>query len=268
VSQANPITALTDECDSLDEHLTVLADEQWQLPTPAPGWTIAHQVAHLAATFRLAGLAASDGAAFNSLVAGLSSDFGANVRNAMAGYLADPPAVLLRRWQAERATAVAALADHPADAPVPWLVNPLPPSVLATAGMMEAFAHGQDVADALGYRPERTDRIRFVTEFVVRTWEFGYQARGELPPSVAFRYELTGPSGDCWTFGPEAAEQRITGSAVDLCLLATRRRHPADLDIRACGPDAEHWVEIAQCYRGPAGAGRAPEQFSSVHQGG
>lgn len=262
MSHANPITALTDECDSLDQHLTVLADEQWQLPTPAPGWTIAHQVAHLAATFRLAGLAASDAVAFKAVVNGLSSDFGANVRDAMAGYLSDPPAVLLRRWKAERATAVEALADHPADDLVPWLVDPLPPPVLAMAGMMEAFAHGQDIADALNYQPERTDRIRFITEFVVRTWQFGYQARGETPPPEAFRFELTGPSGDCWTFGPEAVEQRITGSAVDLCLLATRRRHPADLDVRATGSEAEHWVEIAQCYRGPAGAGRAPGQFS------
>jgi len=262
VPQPSPITALNDECDSLDEHLIVLDEERWQLPTPAPGWTIAHQVAHLAATFRLAGLAAADPATFRTVAAGLSSDFGANVRIAMAEYLADRPPTLLKRWQVEREAAVRALAEHPADDPVPWLVNPLPPPVLAMAGMMEAFAHGQDIADALDYQPERTGRIRYLAEFVVRTWEFGYLARGETPPPEPFRYELTGPSGDLWTFGPDQAEQRITGPAVDLCLLATRRRHPADLAVRAVGPDAEHWLEIAQCYRGPAGEGRAPGQFS------
>jgi uncharacterized protein (TIGR03084 family) len=260
--QPDPTGALTAECDELDELLAGLADEQWELPTPAPGWTIRHQVAHLAATFRMAGLAASDPEAFTALMARLDQNFTVNVANALGEYLSDPPEVLFGRWKAERSTAVKALASVPADQTVPWLVNPLPPSVLMMAGMMEAFAHGQDIADALGVRPARTDRIRFLAAFAVRTWDFGYLAREEPRPNVEFHYELTAPSGAVWSFGPDNASQRISGPAEDFCLLVTRRRHRDDLALTATGPEAEHWLDSAQAYRGPAGEGRKPGQFA------
>lgn len=260
--QPDPTGALTAECDELDKLLAGLSDEQWELPTPAPGWTIRHQVAHLAATFRMAGLAASDPDAFTALMARLDQNFSVNVANALGEYLSDPPEVLFGRWKAERATAVKALSSVPADQTVPWLVNPLPPSVLMMAGMMEAFAHGQDIADALGVQPSRTDRIRFLVAFAVRTWDFGYLAREEPRPDVEFHYELTAPSGAVWQFGPDNASQRISGPAADFCLLVTRRRHRDDLAVTAVGPDAEHWLDIAQAYRGPAGEGRKPGQFA------
>jgi uncharacterized protein (TIGR03084 family) len=260
--QPDPSGALTADCDELDELLAGLDDEQWKLPTPAPGWTITHQVAHLAATFRMAGLSASDPDAFIALMQRLDQNFTQNVANALSDYLSDPPEVLFGRWQAERVAAVKALSSVPADQPVPWLVNPLPPAILMMAGMMEAFAHGQDIADALGVRRTRTDRIKFLVAFAVRTWDFGYLARDEAPPQVEFRFELTAPSGAVWQFGPEDASQRISGPAEDFCLLVTRRRHRDDLAITAVGPDADHWLDIAQAYRGPAGEGRRPGQFA------
>ncbi|MFL6163706.1 MAG: TIGR03084 family metal-binding protein [Jatrophihabitantaceae bacterium] len=263
MAQLDPIAALNAECDALDGILGNLGRYEWNLQTPAPGWTISHQVAHLAATFQLAGLAASDPEAFKAGLAGAADrSFDANVLLALKRYLNDPPEVLLRRWQAERADASKALAAVAQDQLLPWLVNPIPPPVLVAAGMMEAFAHGQDIADTVGVRPERTDRIRVLVEFAVRTWSFGYLARGETVPEVEFRFELVSPSGQGWTFGPADASERITGAAVDFCLLATRRRHRADLELTATGDQADHWMDIAQCYRGTAGAGRRPGQFT------
>jgi uncharacterized protein (TIGR03084 family) len=149
---------------------------------------------------------------------------------------------------------------------VPWLVNPLPPAVLAAAGMMEMTGHGQDIADALGVTRRPTDRIRPVTEFIVRTRDFGYLARELTPPAEEFFFALTAPSGATWTFGPADATQRITGPAADLGLLATRRRHRADLALRAEGAEADRWLDIAQAYRGPAGAGREPGQFAAAQR--
>lgn len=259
----NVISDLTAEGDDVDRLVDGLDEAEWALLTPAPDWTIAHQIAHLTATFRLAGLAAADPAAFGRLASSLSSDFDANVRGAMAPYLSDPYEVLFKRWQAERATATQAIAAVPAEQLVPWLVRPLPPAVLASAGMMELFGHGQDIYDTLGIRREPTDRLRTLVAFAVRTWDFGYQARGLATPDTEFRFEITGPSGDVWTFGPEDAENRVTGPAMDFCLLVTRRRHPEDLAITGHGADAQEWVEIAQAYRGPAGAGRTVGQFAA-----
>jgi uncharacterized protein (TIGR03084 family) len=259
----DPSGALTAECDELDKLLAGLDDEQWQLPTPAPGWTIAHQVAHLAATYRMAELSGTDPDGFVTMMLKLDNDFTLNVANALSGYLSDPPEVLFTRWQAQRHATVDALAALPADQILPWLVNPLPPPVLMMAGLMEAFAHGQDIADALGVQRTYTDRIRFLCGFAVRVWDFGYLARDEPRPNVEFGFDLTAPSGDSWHYGPENASQRISGPAADFCLLVTRRRHHKDLAITAVGPDAEHWLEIAQAYRGPAGEGRKPGQFDS-----
>jgi uncharacterized protein (TIGR03084 family) len=75
-------------------------------------------------------------------------------------------------------------------------------------------------------------------------------------PAEPFRVELQGPDGDVWTWGPEDATQRVTGSAEDFCLLVTQRRAPAELDVTALGAEAEKWLTIAQAFAGPPGTGR------------
>lgn len=262
ISTQDVHTALADEGAALDQVVADMDRAQWDLPTPAPGWTVKHQIAHLASVFGLAAMAAGDPAAFGNLAAQLGADFDANVRAAMAPYLAQEPPQLLASWRAQRAAAEKAVAAVPPDQMVPWLVRPLPPAVLAAAGMMELFGHGQDIADTLGIAPQRTDRIKHLAGFVARTWDFGYLARGLTPPDVQFRFELTGPSGTQWAFGPADAAQRISGPGVDLCLLATRRRHRHDLALTAAGAEADHWLDIAQAYRGSPGEGRAPGQFA------
>jgi uncharacterized protein (TIGR03084 family) len=250
------------EGDAVDGLLEGFTDEQWALPTPAPGWTIAHQIAHLAATFRIAGLAASDPETFTAVMSQLSPDFDANVAHAMSAYLNDPPEVLRARWRTERDTAVKALTALAPDAIVPWLVRPLPAAVLAAAGMMELFAHGQDVADTLGVPRPATPRLRHLVGFGTRVYDFGYLARGLATPEAPFAFRITGPDGEAWNFGPDDAPNVISGPALDFCLLVTRRRHPADLAVEGTGPDAAHWLTIAQAYRGSAGAGRTPGQFA------
>ncbi|GLU48719.1 TIGR03084 family metal-binding protein [Nocardiopsis ansamitocini] len=257
------VSDLIAEGDRLDGLLAGLDAEQWSLPTPAPGWTIAHQVAHLSFIFHLAGKAASDAEAFAAITAGAANDFDGAINAALGLFLNDSPDKMLAQWRAERDTTVAALAAAPPDQLLPWLVRPIPPAVLACAGIMELFAHGQDIADALGIEPTHTDRLRHLVGFAVLTKDFGYQSRGLPTPPDEFRFEITTPSGELWGFGPEDAEQRVSGPAVDFCLLVTRRRHRDDLAITASGAVAEQWLDIAQAYRGPAGPGRSPGQFSA-----
>lgn len=266
MTQQPVIADLAAEGDVVDGLVAGIDDTGWAAPTPAAGWTVKHQIAHLSFVFKLAGLAASDAELFQAVTAKAGGDFDAAVDAAFAGYMGDPNEVVHNRWRAERDDAIKALDAVPADHLVPWLVRPLPPFVLASAGMMELFAHGQDVADALGVTIERTDRIKHVALFCTLVWDFGYQARGLQTPDVQFRYELTAPSGGTWEFGPADAEQRITGPAVDFCLLATRRRHRDDLAVTATGAEADHWLDIAQAYRGAPGPGRQPGQFAGPRQ--
>jgi uncharacterized protein (TIGR03084 family) len=262
VTQRDVIADLTEEAAQVDALVAGIGDGDWALATPAPGWTVANQIAHLAFIFRLAGTAAADPELFAAMTADAAPDFEAAVNGALREFADDPPEALLAKWRAERDSAIKALAAVPPDQVVPWLVRPLPPAVLACAGIMELFGHGQDIADALGVRREYTDRLWHLAWFATLTWDFGYQSRGLTPPDTQFRFELTAPSGATWEFGPADAEQTITGPAADLCLLVTRRRHRDDLALTATGAHADHWLDIAQAYRGPAGEGRRPGQFS------
>jgi len=248
--------------EAVDQFVAGLEPAQWTLATPAPGWTISHQVAHLASMARLAGTAAADPEAFRAQTAGAAQNFDAAVQAALTPYLACSPPELLTRWRSERATAAAALAALPVDKMVPWLARPLPAGILASAGIMELFAHGLDIADTVGGHRPATDRIRHLVVFAVRNWESGYLIRGLTPPGTPFRFELIAPSGARWELGPADATQVITGPAADFCLLVTRRRHRDDLAVTASGADADRWLDIAQCYRGGPGPGRSPGQFA------
>lgn len=256
---------VTAEGDDLDHLVSDLTEAQWALPTPAPGWAIAHQIAHLASTDGMVTLAAADPAEFERRLRRAGESFEAVIEASLAEQLSGSPQELLARWRTQRAAAHDALAAVPPGQKVPWLVTPMSAASLATTRLMELFAHGQDVADALGVARQPTDRIRHLARFGVRTRDFSFMARGLTPPAGEFRVSLTAPAGGQWEFGPDDATQRVGGPAVDFCLLVTRRRHRDDLALTATGPDANRWLDIAQAYGGPPGPGRAPGQFPPAH---
>ncbi|RYE80838.1 MAG: TIGR03084 family protein, partial [Myxococcales bacterium] len=163
---------------------------------------------------------------------------------------------LLVRWQAARPALADALRALPDGQKLPWFGPPMSATSMATARFMETWAHALDVADALGITPEPTDRIRHVAHIGCRTRNFAF-ANNELEaPPEEFRVELTAPSGEVWTWGPEDAAQRVSGAAYDFCLLVTQRRHRDDLSLTANGADADRWLDIAQAFAGPSGGGR------------
>ena len=254
---------LAAEGDALDRLVAGLDGPGWATPTPSPGWTVADQIAHLAFIAHLAVLSSTDPEAFEVEAAPSRVDFQGSVDAKLAEYMDDSPEGILQRWRTNREKGAQGLAAMEGQM-VPWLQTPLPASVLATAGIMELFGHGQDVADALRVKRERTDRIVHLTYFGLLTRAFGYVAHGEEPPTEPVRLDLVAPSGAKWTFGPEDAAEYVTGSAWDFCLLILRRRHRADLDLTAYGAEASHWLDVAQAYRGPAGEGRRPGQFAAL----
>lgn len=249
---------LAAEGDRLESLVVDLDEAGWRTPTPAPGWDVATQVAHLAWTDEAALLAATDKAGWDELVLEAIADAEGIVdRSALQGG-AVPPPVLLERWRTARAGLSAALRGVPDGVKLPWFGPPMSPTSMATARFMETWAHSLDVHEALAVAPEVTDRIRHVAHLGVRTRGFSFATHGQASPAEEFRVELAAPSGERWTWGPEDAAQRVTGSAHDFCLLVTQRVHRADTDLVAVGDDAERWLGIAQAFAGPPGEGRAP----------
>ncbi|GHJ57114.1 TIGR03084 family protein [Nonomuraea sp. TT08I-71] len=246
---------LAAESEQLDALVAPLPPEAWARPTPAPGWTVAHQIAHLAWTDHVAHLAATDTAAFFASVTG-APDPSRLVDDGAEAFLASADA-LLARWRAGRAALAAALAAAPAGEKLPWYGTRMSPASMATARLMETWAHGEDVADALGVRRTPTGRLRHVAHLGFRTLGHGFAAHGRAAPAAPVRVELVAPHGDTWAFGPDDAADRVTGPALDFCLLVTQRRHRADLALVATGPVADEWLDVAQAFAGPPGGKRA-----------
>lgn len=249
---------LAAEGELLDAAVAVLSETGWRTPTPAPGWDVATQIAHLAWTDEVAVAAAIDKQRWDAVVTEALADIEGYVDDRALTGAAVPPAELLQRWRHSRAELAAALRAFPDGERMPWFGPPMSPASMATARFMETWAHSLDVHQGLGREPQPTDRIRHVAHLGVRTRGYAYSIQGETAPDAEIRVELTAPSGELWTFGPEDAGQSIRGSAYDFCRLVTRRLHRTDTDLVAEGPDADHWLEIAQAFAGPPGAGREP----------
>ena len=250
------VTDLRAESDDLDAMVTPLPADRWADPTPAPGWTIAHQIAHLLWTDRVALTAVTDEAGFAELLAAAMQD---PVRFVDAGaeeLATAPPPELLTDWRATRGRLHDALLTVADGRKLPWFGPPMSAASMATARLMETWAHGLDVADALGVRRPASERLRSIAHLGVRTRDYAFTVNNLAPPTAPFLVELRGPRGDTWSWGPADAAQRVTGSAEDFCFLVTQRRPLSTLDISADGPDAQRWLEIAQAFAGPPGPGR------------
>ncbi|MFJ6798173.1 TIGR03084 family metal-binding protein [Streptomyces sp. NPDC091268] len=250
---------LREEGRELEALVRELPDPGWAAPTPAPGWTIAHQIAHLHWTDRAALLALTDGPGFAGMVQEALAAPDSFVDEGAEAGAALPPAELLDRWRTGRHALDEALAAASPETRFPWYGPPMKAASMASARLMETWAHGQDVADALGVRRTATPRLRHVARIGVRARDYAFAVRALPAPAEEFRVELTAPDGaQVWAYGPEDAPQHVSGPALDFCLLVTRRAHRADLALTAVGPDAARWLDIAQAFAGPAGPGRAP----------
>lgn len=245
------------ESRALDDLVAVLGEADWAIQTPAAGWSIAHQIGHLAWTDANSLLAATDPIAFRAQAEQAFSG-AITVDSAAADWAKRPPARLLEEWRDGRARLAQALSEVPEGEKLPWFGPPMSAASMATARIMETWAHGQDVADALAIEREPGDRLRQVAHLAVRTRDFAFSLHRIDPPAEEFRVCLQSPDGAEWVWGPATAAQSVRGPALDFCLLATQRRHRADTELTAEGPEAEQWLDIIQAFAGPPGAGRTP----------
>lgn len=257
MATAQPIVAdLRAESDDLDALVADLPAERWADPTPAPGWTIAHQIAHLLWTDRVALLSVDDEAGFNEMLRAAAEDPSGFVDRGAEEIAATAPDALLGDWRDTRHRLHDALLAVPDGRKLPWFGPPMSAASMATARLMETWAHGLDVADALGVTRPATARLRSIAHIGVRTRDYAFAINNLTPPAEPFRVELIAPDGSTWAWGPEDAAQRVTGSAEHFCFLVTQRRAPSRLDVTAEGQDARRWLTIAQAFAGPPGPGR------------
>jgi uncharacterized protein (TIGR03084 family) len=236
--------------------LRALREDQWASSTPAEEWTVRDQVTHLAYFDEAATLAATDAAGFQAVAAELTAGSGNAADRVAARFRGLPGAEVLGWFERARAEYLTAFAQLDPRTQLPWFGPPMSAASSVTARLMETWAHGQDVLDAVGRERRPTARLRHVAHLGVRTLGWSFRVRGLPEPTEPVRVELSAPDGGRWTWGPETAAARVTGSAEGFCLLVTQRRHRDECDVTAVGPVADTWLGIAQAFAGPPGRGR------------
>jgi uncharacterized protein (TIGR03084 family) len=252
---------LAAETADLLKLLVVLPATNWDLDTPAAGWTIRDQVSHLAFFDETGNLAATDADAFVASAKQLAAQANSMDIATERGRSMEASAVL--SWFMNvRAQMISTFRDLDPKARLPWYGPPMGALSFATARLMETWAHGQDIADALGKQRTPTDRLRHVAHIGVRARPFSYATNRRDMPEGEIGIRLRGPNGDMWTWNDTATDNTVTGDALDFCLVVTQRRHVADTTLTVTGELAHDWIGIAQAFAGAPGTGRAPGQFA------
>lgn len=241
---------LVAEQSTLDALVVQISEAEWRRPTPAPGWSVADTVTHLAMSNEAA-IASVEGRG----------------REVFAGVMRDPDAALARQddearrrtgaeirswWRETGSQLESCLRTAPSSLRVFWGIGEMSVLSLATARLMECWAHGLDVFAAVGAQSVDTDRIRHVCHLGYRTLPYAFEFAGVAVPGRLedLRLELESPDGrDCWRYGLDAAPQRITGSAGEFARLAVRRMARRDArTLGAEGPVADAALDVAKAY--------------------
>ena len=254
------ITAdLADEHADLDRLVAALDDSDWDLATPAVGWAVRDQISHLAYFDDAATLALTDPEAFLPISRAVTSAMEAG-EDPMQEHLVKgrsmTPSELLAWWRNARRSLLDAGVLTDPTCRVPWFGPPMGARSFLSARIMEVWAHGQDVADCLNIERAPTDRLRHVAHLGVGARPFSYLIRSLEPPVAPVRVELTSPNGTNWEWGPVDTDERVSGTALDFCLVVTRRRHVQTTNLVVSGRGALEWMGIAQSFAGPPGPER------------
>lgn len=227
----------------------VSSDEEWARPTPAAGWDVRDQVAHLADTEEIAVDTMLDGPRSLNVEAArypsgeAFTEAGCERGRAMSG------AEVREWWWTSAARCREELARFDRSARVPWGLG-MGWRSFVTARLMEHWAHGLDIRAGLGVPADDTDRLRHVAWICTSALPYAFHlAKVKPPEGHTLRVEVTGPSGEAWSFGPDDATDRITGPAGQWCRLAVQRisRDEAP-DLMADGPLADLALTHARAF--------------------
>ena len=251
-------TDLAKEYEALDTIVGALDESGWNVMTPAEGWTVKDQIRHLAYYDERARQAVREPQAFEQHLADLADNPDGHRETLEKIGEEFSIAELLSRWRQGHRALLDALIPLDRKARLKWYGPPLSTMSFATARIMETWAHGQDVADALGIARVPTDRLRHIAHMGVATFGWSFANRRMKVPESAVRVEITSPSGELWTWGPEQTSDFVRGPAEEFCLVVVQRRNPADTRLVIEGAAARQWMSIAQTYAGLPGAGRKP----------
>lgn len=252
------VADLADEVSALSLVLAGLSGKDWAADTPAAGWTVSDQVAHLVMFDERCMWGIADAEKFTAdRVAMAGKGAYAAIHD---GYAGMAPGELHEKWLAGNSALRGAGLRADPKARCQWYGPSMSAVSMLTARVMETWAHGWDVCDAVGARMVDSPRLRHVAHIAVGARAFSYAANKMEMPGDTVSVRLTAPDGSVWEWG-ESDTNVVSGPALGFCLAATQRRHVLDCALEARGDAAAEWLTVIQAFAGPPGAGRARGQF-------
>ncbi|MFC4531823.1 TIGR03084 family metal-binding protein [Sphaerisporangium dianthi] len=258
VSMSELLIDLRAESAELTAMIRTLDAAGWELATPAKGWAVRDQISHLAWFDDAATTAVTDAEGFRAALPALTARGDSAVDEIAQAARSLSPEQVLDWFRTARARSLDAFGGLAPKTRLPWYGPDLSAMSFVTARLMETWAHGQDVADALGIARVPTARLRHVADLGVRAMPYGFTVRGMDAPKDPVRVELALPDGTPWSRGPEGAADLVRGPVLDFCLLVTQRCSLADTSLEVRGDTAAAWTAVAQAFAGPPGDGRPP----------
>jgi uncharacterized protein (TIGR03084 family) len=251
------IADLQAEYESLDATLAALDDSQWRELTPFRDWSVFDTVAHLCISERIGLSALMEPEAFVRRVA---------TQMQAQRHAEEPPAdwretevpglgvndgeALRALWRRDTESVAAMLSQLAPDARVPWYGPSMSVMSFATARLMETWAHGETIHDALNQRRHATQRLRHICDLGWRTRGFALMIHGLPRDETPIYLALQAPSGGTWSWGDPQAANRINGKARDFARVVCQCRSVSDTYLVVEGAAAAQWMSVAQCFAG------------------
>jgi len=247
------VSDFRDESEALYRLMQPLGAADYGTATQFKNWTFNDIIGHLHLWNRAADLSLTDEAAFQkflgevfqSVASGSLRTFEKQWLDGLQG------PELLEQWHAFVLKMAGHFAAADPQARVKWAGPDMSVRSSMTARLMETWAHGLAVYDALGVERVDADRIRNIAVLGVNTFAWTFRNRKLEVPRQMPCVRLTAPSGVMWQWGEAGSGERIEGTASEFCQVVTQTRNVADTDLQVSGEVARQWMGIAQCFAGP-----------------
>jgi uncharacterized protein (TIGR03084 family) len=241
------VDVLDAEYTDLASATCLLTEDQWNLPTSAEGWSVKNSLSHLADTEDIARHTLTGGprtfANEAKRLDGRIIPAGVAKGQVMTG------AEVFQWFDEASDYNRAALRRTDTSLRVPWGIG-MSWRSFVTARLMEMWAHGLEIREALNRPGKDTDRLEYIAWLSLATVPYALNvAHMEIPPDHSLRLELTGPQDQKWAFGPDDATDIIRGDAGLWCRRAVQRITTEEAEgLERIGPLAALAFQYARCY--------------------
>jgi uncharacterized protein (TIGR03083 family) len=201
LDKSQVLSGLFGTWESLDRLLSGLSEQQWQTPTPLPGWCVRNVVAHIIGTESvLQGLNAPDADIDVSTLDHVRNDVGVANERWVRHLSTESGAELLERFRSITVDRRKRLTDMSVDdwnAPTLTPVGPESYGRFMRVRLFDCWMHEQDIRDGVGLPSSDTELsgpgARQSLDEIAATMGYVVGKLGKAPEGSRVAIELTGP---------------------------------------------------------------------------